>query len=84
MRHAPACSDRRAAYNYPLHHRSNVCLSHSTGEAAMARVAREMVEKAGINVETLLKKLVAAAGAEFTTFYYYTILRVASIGMERA
>jgi ferritin-like protein len=41
-----------------------------------------MVEKAGINIEQLLKKLVAAAGAEFTTFYYYTILRVAAIGME--
>ena len=48
----------------------------------MGKVAREMVEKAGINLEQLLKKLVAAAGAEFTTFYYYTILRVAAIGME--
>ncbi len=33
----------------------------------MGRVAREMVEKSGINVDELLKKLVAAAGAEFTT-----------------
>src|SRR5438093_2764298 len=48
----------------------------------MGKVAREVVEKAGINIEQLLKKLNAAAGAEFTTFYYYTILRVASIGME--
>ena len=48
----------------------------------MGAVAREIVEKAGINVEELLSKLVAAAGAEFTTFYYYTILRVSSIGME--
>src|SRR5215468_1481266 len=48
----------------------------------MGKVAREMVEKSGINIEELLKKLVAAAGAEFTTFYYYTILRVAAIGME--
>ena len=48
----------------------------------MGKVAREMVEKAGINIEQLLKKLVAAAGAEFTTFYYYTILRVAAIGMD--
>jgi ferritin-like protein len=30
----------------------------------------------------LLDKLVAAAGAEFTTFYYYTILRVNAIGLE--
>ena len=48
----------------------------------MGKVAREMVEKSGINVDVLLKKLVAAAGAEFTTFYYYTILRVGAIGME--
>ena len=48
----------------------------------MGKVAREVVEKAGIKVEELLKKLNAAAGAEFTTFYYYTILRVAAIGME--
>src|SRR6266542_3798812 len=48
----------------------------------MGRVAREMVEKSGINVDELLKKLVAAASAEFTTFYYYTILRVNAIGLE--
>lgn len=48
----------------------------------MAKVARQMVEDAGIDVETLLEKLVAAAGAEFTTFYYYTILRVAATGPE--
>src|SRR5260370_664760 len=52
------------------------------GDSTMGKVAREVVEKSGINVETLLKKLVAAAGAEFTTFYYYTILRVGAIGME--
>jgi len=48
----------------------------------MGRVAREMVENAGLDVNTLLTKLVAAAGAEFTTFYYYTILRVNAIGLE--
>lgn len=48
----------------------------------MAKVARQMVEEAGIDVNVLLEKLVAAAGAEFTTFYYYTILRVAAIGPE--
>ncbi len=36
----------------------------------MARVARQMVERSGLNVDELLTKLVAAAGAEFTTFYY--------------
>ncbi len=48
----------------------------------MAKVARQMVEEAGVNVQELIDKLIAAAGAEFTTFYYYTILRVAAIGME--
>src|SRR5258707_10629894 len=48
----------------------------------MGKVARQVVEQAGLNIDVLLKKLLAAAGAEFTTFYYYTILRVAAIGME--
>ena len=48
----------------------------------MGKVARKIVEKAGVDVDVLLKKLVAAAGAEFTTFYYYTILRVNAIGIQ--
>lgn len=48
----------------------------------MAKVAREVVEKAGVNVDRLLDKLVKAAGAEFTTYYYYTILRVHAIGHD--
>jgi len=40
----------------------------------MARVAREMVEKAGINVDQLVNLLVKNAAAELTTYYYYTIL----------
>ncbi len=48
----------------------------------MARVAREMVEKAGIDVDKLLTLLVKNAAAELTTFYYYTILRVNLIGLE--
>jgi ferritin-like protein len=48
----------------------------------MGRVAREMVTQAGVDVDVLIDKLVAAAGAEFTTFYYYTILRVNAIGLE--
>jgi ferritin-like protein len=48
----------------------------------MARVAREMVEKAGIDVDKLLNLLVKNAAAELTTFYYYTILRVNLIGLE--
>ncbi len=48
----------------------------------MARVAREMVEKAGVNVDQLVELLVKNAAAELTTFYYYTILRVNLIGMD--
>lgn len=48
----------------------------------MAKVAREMVERSGINVNELLELLVKNASAELTTFYYYTILRVNLIGLE--
>jgi ferritin-like protein len=47
----------------------------------MKLVSREMVEKAGVNVDELLKLLVSNAAAELTTFYYYTILRINLIGM---
>jgi ferritin-like protein len=45
-------------------------------------VGRELVEKAGIDMKTLLDLLVRNASAELTTFYYYTILRVNLIGLE--
>ncbi len=48
----------------------------------MARVARKMVEDAGINIEQLLELLITNAAAELTTYYYYTILRANLIGME--
>jgi ferritin-like protein len=48
----------------------------------MAKVAREMVEKAGVDVDELLELLVKNAAAELTTFYYYTILRVNLIGLD--
>lgn len=48
----------------------------------MAKVAREMVEKAGVDVDKLLDLLVRNAAAELTTYYYYTILRVNLIGLE--
>jgi ferritin-like protein len=48
----------------------------------MARVARETVEKAGVNVDQLVELLVKNAAAELTTFYYYTILRVNLIGLQ--
>lgn len=48
----------------------------------MAKVAQQMVEQAGVDVKTLIDKLVRAAAAEFTTYYYYTVLRVNAIGLE--
>ena len=48
----------------------------------MAKVTREVVERAGINVDQLLELLVKNASAELTTFYYYTILRVNLIGLK--
>lgn len=45
-------------------------------------IALQMVEQAGIDVKELLDKLVRAASAEFTTYYYYTILRANAIGLE--
>ena len=48
----------------------------------MARVAREVVQKTGIDVDKLLEMLLRNASAELTTFYYYTILRVNLIGLE--
>jgi len=41
-----------------------------------------MVEKSGVSVDQLVELLVRNAAAEFTTFYYYTILRANLIGME--
>ena len=37
----------------------------------MARIAREVVEKAGVDVNKLLDLLVRNASAELTTYYYY-------------
>lgn len=48
----------------------------------MAKVAREMVVNAGVDVDKLLDLLIKNASAELTTFYYYTILRVNLIGLD--
>ena len=50
----------------------------------MALLSRQLVEKAGIDVDALVQMLIKNAAAELTTFYYYTILRVNLIGMEGA
>jgi ferritin-like protein len=51
-------------------------------EEKMAKVAQEMVKKAGVNLKQLLELLVNNAAAELTTYYYYTILRANLIGLE--
>ncbi len=43
---------------------------------------RQLIEKAGVNVQELLDLLVRAAAAEFTTYYYYTILRAHATGID--
>ncbi|MGE5679555.1 MAG: DNA protection during starvation protein [Bacillota bacterium] len=46
------------------------------------RVGIETIEAKGIEVKSLVEKLIDAAGAEFTTYYYYTILRMHLAGHE--
>jgi len=45
-------------------------------------VAVEAIESRGIDVDELVRKLVDNAAAEFTTYYYYTILRMYLAGHE--
>jgi ferritin-like protein len=46
------------------------------------RVGVEAIEGRGVDVGLLVEKLIDAAGAEFTTYYYYTILRMYLAGEE--
>jgi ferritin-like protein len=59
---------------------------HARGKVAAGdltqRVGVEAIEARGVNVEELIEKLIDAAGAEFTTYYYYTILRMNLAGKE--
>ncbi|HMA63009.1 MAG TPA: DNA protection during starvation protein [bacterium] len=48
----------------------------------MAKKNIELIKKAGLDVDVLLKKLINAAAAEFTTYYYYTNLRTHAVGLE--
>ena len=45
-------------------------------------VGVEVIEKNGIDVEKLRQLLLAGVGAEFTTYYYYTILRMHCTGQD--
>src|ERR1700756_3708168 len=59
---------------------------HATGKTkpgdVSERVGVEQIRTRGVNVEQLVEKLIDAAGAEFTTYYYYTILRMHLAGHE--
>lgn len=59
---------------------------HASGKVSAGdvtqRVGVEAIEARGVNVEQLREKLIDAAGAEFTTYYYYTILRNYLAGSE--
>ncbi len=59
---------------------------HATGRVKAGdvsqRVGVEAIEARGVNVGELIEKLIDAAGAEFTTYYYYTILRMYLAGHE--
>src|SRR5579859_6500380 len=59
---------------------------HAQGRVAHGdvtqRVGVEQIGARGVNVDELIEKLVDAAGAEFTTYYYYTILRMYLAGHE--
>ena len=76
-------NSNRSEYCTKGTHRDVIAVRENTFEGGhkMARVAPEMVEKAGVNLDQLLEPLVKNASAELTT-YYYTILRVNLIGLE--
>jgi ferritin-like protein len=59
---------------------------HATGKTKPGDISERVgvveLQKRGVNVEQLIEKLIDAAGAEFTTYYYYTILRMHLAGHE--
>ena len=73
----PANSQRKTKIEIPFE-----TLSIEREREVMAKVARDMVVKAGIDLDKLLDMLVRNAAAELTTYYYYTILRVNLIGLD--
>src|SRR5437870_8464954 len=46
------------------------------------RVGIEQLRMRGVDVDRLIEMLIDAAGAEFTTYYYYTLLRMNLAGHE--
>ena len=45
-------------------------------------VGLEILKKNGVDVDKLIKELVANASVEFTAYYYFTLLRANCTGMD--
>ena len=45
-------------------------------------VSLEVLQKNGVDVQRLKELITKGVGAEFTTYYYYTILRMHCTGLE--
>lgn len=52
------------------------------GHDMKGSIARELVEKSGVDAEELVELLVGTAVAELTNYYYYTLLRTRLIGLQ--
>ena len=48
----------------------------------MAKISREVVKEAGVDIDKLLDLLIENASAELTTYYYYTSLRMNLTGLD--
>jgi ferritin-like protein len=64
-----------------IHHKPHATGHIQSGDVSQ-RVGVSVLEARGVNVSELIEKLIDAAGAEFTTYYYYTILRMFLAGHE--
>ncbi|HEY1353440.1 MAG TPA: DNA protection during starvation protein [Ktedonobacteraceae bacterium] len=64
-----------------IHHKPHATGHIQAGDVSQ-RVGVAAIEARGVNVGELIEKLIDAAGAEFTTYYYYTILRMFLAGHE--
>ena len=59
-------------------------MSESKTKGAVPKiVSLEVLEKNGVNIERLKELITKGVGAEFTTYYYYTILRMHCLWTRR-
>ena len=57
-------------------------MSNDQNRSVPKIVALEVLEKNGVDVQRLIELIRKGVGAEFTTYYYYTILRMHCTGLE--